>query len=312
MHKLFTLLFLSCLFWAAQCLQAQHSSYVGKGGFKAINDTMRISNWEKPQTCNVLINDEYDQRNAPKGIKITKMPKGTAEVETGRGRPKIVYTANYEGDGPDELTYQICSPQKQCSEAKVIIYKCPSHDLGYPKPIDTLVQVNSSISFAFPGQVINVSRSKKPEHGAFTLHNNNSELRYNPEKDFMGIDRLVFGVYEDHPTCGRVHINSYSYTLPIVPSNENNKAPVAVDDEITVRGSAKTKIDVWANDYDPENSLYPKFKAVSKPEHGRIKRTPRTITYTAKSKFKGQDRFTYTICDYNGACSTAVVLVTVK
>ncbi len=293
---------------AFNCCVAQTSTT-----FKAANDTILVKRLDTPQTCNILVNDVFTMKNKPTSLTIVTQPKGSAEVELGKGMPKIIYTASYEGNQPDRLVYKICSATKQCDTASVVIYKCPAPNVAFPKVEEKVIELNTTLDFEFPTQIIRLSRGKEPKNGQFNRTNEASKATYIPNENFTGVEQLVFGVYEDRDMCGTTHIESYSYLIAIVPNEATNKAPVAVTDEITIKGSAKTHIDVMANDYDPENTLQPKiFDVVDDPKYGKIKRTPKKIYYTAKSKFKGNDSFTYKICDYNDACTLGTVNITVK
>ena len=63
------------------------------------------------------------------------------------------------------------------------------------------------------------------------------------------------------------------------------KPPVAVTDEVKTTPSRAITIEVLENDYDPEGVLKYKIQSVTKPTHGKIKRTTKKITYTPKKRF---------------------------
>lgn len=93
-----------------------------------------------------------------------------------------------------------------------------------------------------------------------------------------------------------------------------NQPPTAMDDSATTDEGNGVRIDVLANDSDPDGSLDPASVAVvTGPVRGTLSLDPATgeITYTPEAGFSGSDSFVYEVCDDVGACTAATVVVTV-
>ena len=103
-----------------------------------------------------------------------------------------------------------------------------------------------------------------------------------------------------------------SVTPPVVPPVVANKAPVAVDDTAVTNESVAVKVNVLANDSDPDSGPSPLVvRAVTSPAHGTSAIVTGGISYVPSTGFYGVDRFNYTITD-GTAMATAAVAVTVN
>lgn len=102
------------------------------------------------------------------------------------------------------------------------------------------------------------------------------------------------------------------YGIPRDPPPAN-RPPVAVADRVTIVCDASVTIAVLANDSDPDGDALNVTK-VSKPANGTAKATAdgKRVKYEPKRRFRGTDRFTYTISDGRGGTATATVTVTVR
>jgi hypothetical protein len=91
----------------------------------------------------------------------------------------------------------------------------------------------------------------------------------------------------------------------------SNRAPIAVNDSVTVNQGASASIAVLANDSDPDgNSLA--ISSVGVPAHGTATNNGSSVNYTPVAGYTGADSFTYTISDGFGGVATATVSVTVN
>ena len=98
-------------------------------------------------------------------------------------------------------------------------------------------------------------------------------------------------------------------TMPAV----SNHPPVAKADSATLSCDDSVVIAVLANDSDPDGNAL-KITAISKPANGTAKLTAdgKRIRYEPKRRFRGTDRFTYTISDGKGGTASATVTVVVR
>ncbi len=98
------------------------------------------------------------------------------------------------------------------------------------------------------------------------------------------------------------------------PAPPGNPPPALADDARNVPAGKTEKIDVLANDSDPDGLDTKSLTVVGAPAHGQaeVKGSPGTIRYKAAANFTGPDAFRYRVCDKKGACSTATVRINVQ
>ncbi|MDQ3580974.1 MAG: Ig-like domain-containing protein, partial [Pseudomonadota bacterium] len=101
-------------------------------------------------------------------------------------------------------------------------------------------------------------------------------------------------------------------TLPLcelVSGNDGhaNRRPLARNDSARTAEDTSVRINVIANDRDPDGRLVARsIKIVTRPRHGRVRNHRNGIvTYTPASGFTGQDRFRYRVRDDDHARSRA-------
>lgn len=85
-----------------------------------------------------------------------------------------------------------------------------------------------------------------------------------------------------------------------------NRAPVAVDDNVSTRFNRKTQpIEVLRNDSDPDHDPL-HITQFSEPSNGSLERVDDSFIYIPNDGFSGTDSFTYTITDGNFEETTAI------
>jgi hypothetical protein len=92
-----------------------------------------------------------------------------------------------------------------------------------------------------------------------------------------------------------------------------NRAPIAANDRATMRCDDAIIVAVLANDSDPDGDAL-KVVGVTKPANGTASVTAdgKKVKYDPRRRFRGTDRFTYTISDGHGGTATATVTVIVR
>jgi hypothetical protein len=91
-----------------------------------------------------------------------------------------------------------------------------------------------------------------------------------------------------------------------------NSPPVAVNDSRTVmKNSSSNKLDVLANDYDPNGDTLT-ILAVTQPIHGVSSQDGAAVYYTPYTSYTGSDSFTYNISDSHGGNAKATVVINVN
>ncbi len=124
-------------------------------------------------------------------------------------------------------------------------------------------------------------------------------ISYSPATGYSGIDSFTYQVCIDSGAC-----DTATVTLQIVPP------PFAVYDEATTPMNVPVSIAVLDNDIISA-SMPVTISSYTQGANGTVALSGDSLVYTPANGFTGTDTFTYTICDQNGACSTAVVTVVV-
>jgi hypothetical protein len=105
------------------------------------------------------------------------------------------------------------------------------------------------------------------------------------------------------------------YSFSIICTLIGNQPPIAVNDVVSTQEDIPTDFNVSQNDYDLDGALDYNSLTITVPAaHGTIQIQPNTgiITYDPSSGYSGQDTFSYTIDDNQGASSNqAQVNVTI-
>ncbi|MEO2063380.1 MAG: Ig-like domain-containing protein [Christiangramia sp.] len=224
------------------------------------------------------------------------------------------YTPASGFKGDDTFTYTICVPgdSDRCSTAKVTV---TVGDAGEPVAQDDAYQVDEDKSLEIKNYLENdtvidnaVVTEVTAESGnaTVTLQEDGSIL-YQPNTGFSGEDTFTYTLCDDDdaPNCSTATI-----TMTVVDTG----SPSAEDDtEIVEFGtSAVTFDDLLANDDLLDDATLSSIDDTG--SKGTITlNADGTITYKPASGFKGDDTFTYTICDDDAVatCSTATVTVSV-
>jgi hypothetical protein len=85
-----------------------------------------------------------------------------------------------------------------------------------------------------------------------------------------------------------------------------NTGPIAASYNFSIYQSASQTFNPLVNDTDPTGTIVPATVTITSPNHGGTAtvNSNGTITYTAPASFTGNENFTYTVTDTNGATST--------
>jgi Ca2+-binding RTX toxin-like protein len=138
--------------------------------------------------------------------------------------------------------------------------------------------------------------------------NPDGTITYTPNPGESGEDSFTYTVADDQ---GAV---SDPATVTIGIGTAPNQPPVAENDQVNTGFETAIIIAVLANDSDPDGTLDPAtVTIVDQPTRGTAEVNPDgTITYTPNPGESGEDSFTYTVADDQGAVSNpATVDVTV-
>ncbi|MEM9414030.1 MAG: LamG-like jellyroll fold domain-containing protein, partial [Planctomycetota bacterium] len=95
-------------------------------------------------------------------------------------------------------------------------------------------------------------------------------------------------------------------------TDSGNIDPVAADDHAITRQATAVTIAALANDIDDETATLA-VQSFTQPAHGSVvNNNDGTFTYTPNANYVGDDSFTYTIVDANGATATATAHLQVR
>lgn len=166
--------------------------------------------------------------------------------------------------------------------------------------IDLLAQVTDSDGSLDAGSVV----ATAAQNGRVTIDPASGFATYRPANRFAGVDTFGYSVKDGQGVVSNVATVSVRV----------NAAPIADDDFVTVNRNIAEKIAVLRGDRDSDGSVDPATVVAGDGIHGTTTVDPASgiVTYLPDTGFIGEDSFTYTVKDNNGAESeVATVEITV-
>jgi len=142
-----------------------------------------------------------------------------------------------------------------------------------------------------------------PSHG--TAYIDGGMIYYTPDENYYGSDEFNYTISDGFAT------DAATVYITILPVND---APVANDDYYTTDEDVALVMDILTNDTDIDGFIVPdSIQIVSYPSHGSLIVNPNgTVKYTPNENYDGDDEFSYTVEDNDGAVSNvANVYITV-
>jgi len=284
-------------------------------------DDIVSTNEDTAIIVNVISNDNDDIDGSPldpTSVTVIGGPQdGTATVN---GDGTITYIPGPNFNGSDSLIYVICDTgiplPAICDTAVVYITVTPVNDPPYVEVggnvVDTVyanTMLNTSIIICLnaidpEGDGVDVTAViVNPTNGTATnFADGDTCFTYTPDPGYVGGDTLVITICDNLNACD---------TIVVIINVTDNLPPWAVDDTASVNGGGSVVIDNEANDSDPEGD--PFTTTVATAGNGTVVINGNgTLTYTPGPTFCGTDTISYTICDDNGACDSAIILVIVN
>lgn len=168
-------------------------------------------------------------------------------------------------------------------------------------PTDTAVSIPVLSNDSDPdGDTLTIDHVGTPSNGSVTFDPDGTII-YTPNSGFSGTDTFTYTVCDPGGLC-----DDGTVTVMV-----DNATPNAEGDSATTPTGTAVAIPVLANDSDPNGDTLT-IQNVTDASNGTVSISPDgTIIYTPDPGFSGDDRFTYTVCDTSGNCSTATVTVKV-
>ncbi len=211
--------------------------------------------------------------------------------------------------GPDSLTYQVCNTGGFCDEA-VLRIRVGSID-NPPLAVNDLSTTPAGTPVLVPilandsdpdGDLLAPSISISPLNGIASLLPDGS-LLYAPEPGFFGLDALTYLLCDAGGLCDDAVV--------FIDVTLVNNPPVAADDYGSTSPGAPLTVSVLANDSDPDGDLL-SVTLVAGPIAGgsAVINADGSITYVPGPDGI-TDELTYAVCDPEGLCDTALLVVTV-
>ncbi len=278
------------------------------------NDDTASTPEDTPVDINVLANDtDVDGTIDPTTVSTVSGPAhGSVSVDSISG--EVTYTPNTGYDGTDSFTYTVQDDDGATSNvATVTVTVNPVNDPPVANddtastPEDTPVDIDVLNNDTDPeGDDLTVTFVSNPPHGSAAI-NPDGTVKYTPDPNYCGADSFTYTISDGNGGTDTATVN---VTVICV-----NDLPVANDDTAETPEDTPVDIDVLANDTDVDGTIDPTtVSIVSSPTNGSVSVDPVSgeVTYTPNTGYNGDDSFTYTVKDNEGATSNvATVAVTV-
>ncbi|REL36662.1 Ig-like domain-containing protein [Thalassotalea euphylliae] len=225
---------------------------------------------------------------------------------TGSGAT-LTYQPNQDYIGEDSFTFTVNDGQLASDQATVSITVNAANNA--PQALDDSVTVeqnsiDNSVNVLandsdIDGDELVVSSAAANQGHVVIL--DNGELNYTPEQSFHGEDTITYNISDGKGGSASASVKVTVSEKPV------NKAPIAVDDSVTISSIATTTIDVLANDSDPENDELSVVSASS--DFGNTQVVNQQVQFTPHQGVSGLLVVNYSIEDSAGNSASAQILV---
>jgi uncharacterized repeat protein (TIGR01451 family) len=255
----------------------------------------------RPLVIPVLANDDPDPNGDPLTVRVTTTPAYPVGAD---GR--ITYTPASGHLGIDTFEYEIDDGNGGVSRATVTVTTVNTAPVARPDSVttgtDTAVTIAVLANDDDPnGPPIALDVVGDGGHGA-VIDNHDGTVTYTPATGFYGSDAFVYSIRDPAGLTASA----------IVTVTVRNADPVAVDDTFRVRADVPTRLDLLANDRDPNTGQHLSVASVGTVAKGTVVlAADGTVTYRASAGSIGPDGFTYVLTDDLGRTDTADVRLTI-
>ena len=221
----------------------------------------------------------------------------------------FTYTPPANFFGTNSFTYQACDGSGACAQATATISINSVNDI----PVATAGAFSLSEDNVLTGSVqslasdvesssLTFSTSVQATQGTVVIAANGS-FSYTPQSNYFGSDSFVYSACDTQGACATALVS-----LTISPSND---APIASADSFGVTEDGVLNGNVSLNDSDPEGSALAFSLISSTTNGGLVLNASGSFVYTPSLNYAGGDQFVYQVCDAQGLCATATVMITV-
>ena len=266
----------------------------------AVNDTATTDE-DQSVRIDVLANDtDPDTERAALTVSVLTQPlNGRARVESDR---TITYTPNANFAGENSFTYSVSDGSLSDDGSVTVTVEAVNDAPAFPaattaRSVSENAQPGANVGTPVTARDIDSATLIYRLTGAseFEIVEDTGQIQVAPG---VTLDRERTSSYEATVTATDRLNESDSITVTINVSNVNDP-PVAANDTVTTDEDTRVKIDVLANDTDPDTERAALRVSVGRqPLNGTARvESDRTITYTPNANFAGENSFTYRLSD---------------
>lgn len=231
----------------------------------------------------------------------------------------VTYTPNSAFNGIDSLCIIICDngAPTRCDTAMVYITVAPINnaptvnDTTVTTTEDTPVTVCIPINDVDAGQTYTVSSCGLPQNGtaSSTISGNQLCITYTPNADFNGTDNLCVVV------CDNGFPQGCDTALVVINVSPVNDPPVIAINDTTYTTPEDSAITICLTVVDQDTAQTYTTTSCGDPANGSsttvVNGNDVCITYTPDPNFNGTDSICVIVCDADGGCDTATVIIDV-
>ena len=265
-------------------------------------------------TGNVLLNDVEVDGESMTAVLGVPPAHGTIDLHADG---TFVYNPDLNFNGTDTFTYFANDGIENSAATTVTITVLPVNDA--PVAVDDEVTTKEDTAIQIPilandsdvDDVLDVSMIviiTAPEHGTLVVNTTTGTVTYTPELNYFGEDSFSYQLKDPHGALS----DAATVAITVEPVND---APIAAPDFATTPEEVPVLIPVLLNDSDVDNTMTgATLHIAGGPSHGIVVIVSSTegILYTPEKDFNGDDSFTYTVTDADGAVSApGTVTITV-
>ncbi|MDZ7900146.1 MAG: Ig-like domain-containing protein [Arcicella sp.] len=298
-----------------QCITATATVYVRPDPNGITNDKPNAQDdsyktvMDVAVTANVRLNDSDPNGNILTTSVVSTVSNGTLVLTSTGG---MTYTPAAGYYGTDKFTYKACDAAGLCDTATVYLVVEPplpnaQNDINVTlknTPVSGNILTNDSAGGL--AIMLNTTPVVAPSNGTIII-NANGTYTYIPNAGFVGKDSVRYAMCSASMVCDTAWLS----INVIDPKIGTNNPPVANDDVAQTLKNIPVIGKVTNNDLDPDGDPL-SVSVLNQPSNGTLVMNPDgTFTYTPDPGFTGRDTFNYVVCDNNGACDTASVVITV-
>jgi gliding motility-associated-like protein len=271
---------------------------------------------------NVFANDFDPDGDPITVVGVINPPKHGTITAINNSTGLIGYQPNPGYEDCDTFTYVITDGKGGFDTADVVIciINNPKYTNNPPVAVNDYATTTQGTPVSIPvlnndndpdGNIITVQGTLPcpPLRGSATV-NQNGTITYTPGPSANALqpDTFCYAICDN----GNPSLCDTAVVVITIPNSV-----VAVDDDTITGLNTPITVNVFGNDYDPENDSFCLAQIVAQPLFGSLSFTyingdscRPLITYTPDSNFVGTDGFCYSIVDQWGAVDTACVSIT--